>query len=105
MGRGTVIPMKADQCIYKTMLMAISMLQKSQELLQQGIEQLYEEYRVYATNTPSAWMQAIDAAAVRQVQVLADSIWHQECSWWLVLDISPASCIIVLSPETPCKVC
>ena len=63
------------------MLMAISLLQVSQELLQQGIQRLYEEYRVYAANTPSAWMQAIDAAAVRQVQVLAESIWHQQYSW------------------------
>ena len=54
------------------------MLQVSQELLQQGVQQLYEGYRLYAINTPPAWMQAVDAAAVRQVQMLAGSVWHPQ---------------------------
>lgn len=59
--------------------MLISMLQVSQELLQQGVQRLYEGYRLYAINTPPAWMQAVDAAAVRQVQLLAASVWHPQC--------------------------
>ena len=76
------------------MLIATSLLQISQELLQQGIQRLYEGYRVYAVNTPSAWMQAVDAAAVRQVQVLAGSLWHQQCRSWLGLDFTPDSTIV-----------
>lgn len=81
--RGTSIVRKADQCTYRIMLMATSLLQICQQHLQQGIQRLYEGYRVYAVKTPLAWMQAVDAAAVRQVQVLAEILWHQQCSWWL----------------------
>lgn len=79
------------------MLTGVPLLQVSQELLQQGIQRLYEGYRVYAVNTPSAWMQAVDAAAVRQVLVLAGSIWHTQCRRWLGLDFTPESTIVLLS--------
>ncbi|KAL3138059.1 hypothetical protein ABBQ38_005291 [Trebouxia sp. C0009 RCD-2024] len=41
--------------------------QACRELLQQGVQRLFEGYRAYATTTTPAWMQAVDAAAVRQV--------------------------------------
>jgi hypothetical protein len=42
-------------------------MQVCRDLLQQGARELYEGYRAYALKTPLSWMQAIDAAAVRQV--------------------------------------
>ncbi|KAL0036123.1 hypothetical protein WJX79_004331 [Trebouxia sp. C0005] len=41
--------------------------QVCRDLLQKGARELYEGYKAYALNTPLPWMQAIDAAAVRQV--------------------------------------
>ena len=82
------------------MLMATPLLQVSQELFQRGIQRLYEQYRVYAIHTRSAWMQAVDAAAVRQVQVLAASVWHQQVSWWLALDSSSTSTIFLCIRNT-----
>lgn len=42
-------------------------MQVCRQLLQTGAQRLYEGYRVYANTTPLAWMQAMDATAVRQV--------------------------------------
>lgn len=42
-------------------------MQVCRDLLQKGARELYEGYKAYALNTPLPWMQAIDAAAVRQV--------------------------------------
>ena len=42
-------------------------MQECREVMQQGARELYEGYRAYALNTSQPWMQAIDAAAVRQV--------------------------------------
>lgn len=55
----------AEQYAYRLML--VSAVKACRELLQQGVQRLFEGYRAYATTTTPAWMQAVDAAAVRQV--------------------------------------
>lgn len=75
--------------------MLISAVKVCRELLQQGVQRLYEGYRAYATNTPPEWMQAVDAGAVRQVQ-----LEMQSCSAHCAAEQCEPKCNVCQEPMT-----